>query len=101
MRWPIMAGAIRGRIEMMFFVEMTDTFGGEANYSWANRFMVSAKTMRGAITKVARETGFSGRIYKSMDLGDETRHDVRHVPIAFFTRPWDEADSMYYNVKSI
>ena len=26
----------------MYFVEMTDTFGGEANYSWVNRFLVNA-----------------------------------------------------------
>ena len=27
-----------------FFVEMTDTYGGEANYSWVNRFLVTASS---------------------------------------------------------
>lgn len=44
-----------------FFMEMTDTFGGELNYCWINRFIVNAKSIRGAIQKVARETGFNFR----------------------------------------
>jgi len=39
-----------------FFVEITDTFGGEANYSWVKRFIVRASTFRGAISKVSKET---------------------------------------------
>ncbi len=27
-----------------YFIEMTDTFGGEANYCWVHRFIVSAST---------------------------------------------------------
>lgn len=45
----------------LFFVEMTDTYGEEANYSWVSRFMVSASTMLGAIGKVTRETGHYAR----------------------------------------
>jgi hypothetical protein len=37
----------------LFFVEYTDTFGGEANYSWASRWIVSASTARGALRKVS------------------------------------------------
>jgi len=44
-----------------YFIEMTDTFGGEANYCWVNRFIVSASSERGAMRKVARETGFNVR----------------------------------------
>ena len=44
-----------------FFVEMTDTFGGEANYSWVNRFLVSASSELGAIRKVTRRTGYPAR----------------------------------------
>ena len=44
-----------------YFVEMTDTFGGEANYCWVNRFIVSASSERGAMRKVAKKTGFAVR----------------------------------------
>ena len=40
-----------------YFVEMTDTYGGEANYCWVNRFIVSASSPRGAMRKVCARTG--------------------------------------------
>lgn len=40
-----------------YFIEMTDTFGGEANYCWVNRFIVSASSHRGAMRKVCALTG--------------------------------------------
>ena len=40
-----------------YFIEMTDTFGGEANYCWVNRFIVSASSHRGAMRKVCARTG--------------------------------------------
>ena len=42
-----------------YFIEMTDTFGGEANYCWVNRFIVSASTPRGAMRRVCARTGDS------------------------------------------
>jgi hypothetical protein len=39
--------------QRLFFIEHTDTFGGEANYSWVTRYIVSANTPRGAMRKVA------------------------------------------------
>lgn len=44
-----------------YFIEMTDTFGGEANYCWFNRFLVSASTPRGAMRRVCARTGDSVR----------------------------------------
>ena len=40
-----------------YYIEMTDTYGGEANYCWVNRFIVSASTPRGAMRKVCARTG--------------------------------------------
>lgn len=40
---------------------MTDTFGGELNYCWLHRFTIDAKNERGALIKLARETGFNFR----------------------------------------
>jgi len=41
----------------LFFIEVTDTFGGEANYSWVTRHVIRATTMRGAINRFARMSG--------------------------------------------
>ena len=40
-----------------YYIEMTDTFGGEANYCWVNRFIVSASSHRGAMRRVCTRTG--------------------------------------------
>jgi len=44
-----------------YFVEMTDTFGREANYSWVNRFLVTSTSELGAIRKVTKHTGYHAR----------------------------------------
>ena len=44
-----------------YFIEMTDTFGGEANYCWVNRFLVSASSPRGAMRRVCARTSDSVR----------------------------------------
>lgn len=44
-------------MEQIYFVEITDTFGSEANYSWVRRYRVRANTIRGAINVVARMHG--------------------------------------------
>ena len=54
-------------------IELTDTFNGEANYSWVKRFTVSAKTMRGAVIKANREIGYSYR--KVWDDGITRRYN--------------------------
>ena len=48
-----------------FSVEITDTFGGEANYSWVTRLEIEAKSELGAIRKVGNNTGL--RWHKVMD----------------------------------
>jgi len=78
-----------------FFVEMTDTFGGEANYSWVKCFMVSAKTMRGAISKVTRETGYKAR--KAYDTGDMARYNVPGACICYFVSYSDGKEAEQYS----
>ena len=55
-----------------YFIEMTDTFGGEANYCWVNRFIVSASTPRGAMRRVCARTSDSVRSVGG-DRWDSTR----------------------------
>jgi hypothetical protein len=41
-------------------IEITDTYAGEANYSWVDRITVQAKSMRGAITQASKKLGYHG-----------------------------------------
>ena len=68
-----------------FFVEMTDTFGGEANYSWVNRFIVTASSELGAIRKVTTRTGYRAR---SVGCG---RYNVPGACVCYFVE-WVDAD---------
>lgn len=47
-------------------IEITDTFAGEANYCWVRRYSYRARSIRNAITKMAREHGAGWRL----DYGD-------------------------------
>lgn len=82
-----------------FFVEVTDTFGGEANYTRCHRYVVQASSFMGAIRKVAKHCGYSGRIKKVMATGDMTRHDVRDAAICIFTLYADEYNTQYAHTK--
>ena len=64
-----------------YIVEMTDTFGGEANYCWIHRFIVTASSERGAMRKVSRETGFTARCTMP---GDPERWDAVGACVCFF-----------------
>lgn len=61
-----------------FLIEMTDTYGGEANYCWVNRFLVQASSERGAIGMVTRKTG-----YPAHSVGCD-RYNVRNCAICYF-----------------
>ena len=45
----------------LFFIEVTDQFGGEANYSWVTRHVIRASTQRGAVNKFSRLSGIAWR----------------------------------------
>ena len=83
----------------IFFVEVTDTYGGEANYCWVHRFKVHATTFRGAIRKVSREMGFSARL--NGDFGDMARYDFKGAAICAFVMPYEDQAEQYTRVVSI
>ena len=68
-------------------IEITDTFGGDANYCWVKRFTYQAKTMRGAIQKLAREHGGGWRF----EYGDSesARYNLSGCAICLFIN-WSE-----------
>lgn len=82
-------------MKQLFFVEMTDTFGADANYSWVDRFLVSAKTIRGAMNKVSRETMSSVR--KDYDTGDMARYNAISACICFFVSYADGSEKQRYS----
>lgn len=45
----------------LYFVEITDVYCGEANYSWVTRHVIRASSERGAISVLARRSGLNWR----------------------------------------
>lgn len=45
----------------LYFVEVTDMYGGEANFSWVTRHAIRAKSERGAVCALARRSGLNWR----------------------------------------
>jgi hypothetical protein len=76
------------KMKRFFRIELTDTFGGEANYSWVTRHKVKASTIQGAITKLAKDSGLSFR--KVYDFGDSVRYNSKSGAICAFVEYWDE-----------
>ena len=85
--------------QSIFYVEVTDSFGGEPNYCWVHRFKVHATTVMGAARKVSREMGLSARL--DANYGDITRYDFKGATICAFVMPYEDQAEHYSNVKSI
>jgi hypothetical protein len=82
-----------------FFIEVTDTFAGEANYSWVKRYIVNANTMRGAVNKFSHESGYHWHCV--MDCGDSKRYDSASGATCFFISWYDEQSDTYPNTTEI
>jgi hypothetical protein len=78
-----------------FFIEITDTFGGEANYSWVTRHKVRATSERGALIRVNRDSGLG---FRSVGGG---RYDSRSGATCCFIDRWDDdTHSQYLHVQT-
>ena len=58
-----------------FEYEVTDTFGGEANYCWVRRGTVRARSLRGAIRAIKAREGIACRHTTDNYGGDDARVD--------------------------
>jgi hypothetical protein len=69
--------------------EVTDTFGGEANYAWVNRGSVEFKkqpTQRQTILALKKFAGLTGVRCDKIDYGDMIElHPVGQCVVAFAT----------------
>ena len=79
-----------------FFVEVTDTFGGEANYSWVTRHKITASTERGAMRKVGRYSGLSWSCVAN--YGDSQRWDSASGATCAFVEQFDPVTHADYSV---
>ena len=78
-----------------YIVEITDTFGREANYSWIRRYVVSANSLRGAVNKIAREYGAGWKIYENYGT-DSARYNLTNACVCMFVEYVDEQDKQSY-----
>lgn len=79
-----------------YHIEITDTFGGEANYSWKREYLTKAKSARGAITKLARMDGAGWR----KDWGDSdttTRYNLKDACVCAFVMYLPESAVASFN----
>jgi hypothetical protein len=70
-------------------VEITDTYGGEANYCWVDRYTVEAVSELGAIQIVSEREGYAWR--KEWDAGDCTRYNAVYACVCCFISWHDES----------
>ena len=86
-----------------YFIEFTDTYGGEANYCWVRRYNVEATSYTQALTK-AKQVYFgnaSGYPHRITDNnGDTLRVDFQGMAICCFVSDADEWNESY-NQESI
>lgn len=80
--------------QRLFFIEITDTYGGESNYSWVTRHRIKARSTLGAIRKIGNRSGLSW--HKVLDYGDCLRYDSHSGATCAFVREYDpQYDSEY------
>lgn len=85
----------------IYFVEVTDTYGGEANYSWVHRFKVHANTERGAMRKVSNRLPYSGGVRKDMDTGGMQRWIWRSACVCAFLEGYEDQAEHVLSVESL
>ena len=66
----------------LYYIEVTDTYGGEANYAWVTRHIIKAKSMRGAVQRFSRMSGMSWHCVG--DYGDQMRYDSKSGATCYF-----------------
>lgn len=75
--------------KIQFDVEYTDTFGGEANYSWAKRRIISVPenaTDRSVVIAAKKALGLTGVRFRKSDMGETIRLDeVGACRVVFIT----------------
>ena len=76
----------------MWDLEVTDTFGGQANYCWVDRQKCSAETDRGVVRALKRMMGITGERAEVSNYGDaiEVRPVGRNAPCIVGFANWSD-----------
>ena len=82
-----------------YHIEITDTFGGEANYSWKREYRVRSKSIRGAIQILSRHYGAGGKV--NYTCSDNARYDMQGACICAFVDYVDDDKSIFDDVPFI
>ena len=83
-----------------YYVEITDTFAGDANYSWVTRYKVtSAENENEAIIKISNESGIDW--VKQWDDGTVSRYDSESGLTCLFVCEYDDDERKDYRVSVI
>lgn len=88
-----------GKTTEIYFIELTDTYGGEANYSWVSRFKVHASSIVSAVRKVSKQTGLNFR--KDYDTGELARYNSKSGATCLFVSVYEDQAEHLFNVESI
>lgn len=77
----------------MWRLEVTDTFGGEANYCWVTRGTSHAKTSRGAVRALKALMGITGQHadVDDYDIDITVRPTGRDAPCIIGFATWEAA----------
>jgi hypothetical protein len=70
----------------MIKIEITDTYGGEANYSWVNRLEIEDKrqSLRQILKQVRKHFGITCKFRKVYDLNDCIRYNFDKQCVCMF-----------------
>lgn len=75
-----------------YYLELTDTFGGESNYSWVRRYRIVAFSEKQALTKFKREyfgIGHNRRHNLEWNSGDIKAFKFKGICIIAFLSEWE------------
>ena len=87
-------GERRRIMKRLYFIEITDTFGGEANYSWVTRHAIRAKSELGA---VQRMSSLAGLHWHAVGMG---RYDSASGATCFFIDEFDNETHGRYRLNT-
>ncbi len=69
-----------------YYFHLTDTFGGETNYSWIRRYFADANSLHGALCIISRETGYN------FTLVYDGLYHAKGACIALLLEDWETID---------
>lgn len=76
-------------MQKIFYIEITDCYAGEPNYSWVTRHIIRASSYKGAVNKFSRLSGMQWR-YRYGDTCDGVMYKSKSDATCYFMREYDE-----------